>query len=162
MTPGKRTMDCGRRAGGGRRLRPCGLMPSRCMWPAAWALLWPGRMLGLTGTGGGRQMRAARKPMPLPSPGQLPRPPPALQQFLEGSTTRPDGCGPHLSVCRSAILLLHGAAVIIFGTTVGQCCDFRDSRAPRRRAEIWPVDGNIWSAYPIKYGEPSVVRQKSC
>jgi hypothetical protein len=60
-------------------------MPSWRMWRTAWALPCPGRMVGLTGTGGGCLVRAAPKPMPLPSPGHLPLPRPALQQILEGT-----------------------------------------------------------------------------
>src|ERR1019366_10651612 len=36
---------------GGRRLRSFGRVSSWCVWRAAWALPWPGRMLGLTGSG---------------------------------------------------------------------------------------------------------------
>ena len=75
MTPGKRTMDCGRHAGGGRRLRSFGRVPSWCMWRTAWALQWPGRMVGLIWSCGGRLVTAAaRKRMPDPSPGPSPRP----------------------------------------------------------------------------------------
>ena len=50
MTAGKRIIDCGRHAGGGRRRRPLGRVPSRCMWRAAWPVPPPGRMVGLAGT----------------------------------------------------------------------------------------------------------------
>jgi hypothetical protein len=62
---------------------------------------------GLTGTGGGRLARAAPKRMPLPSPDELPLPRLALQQFLEGSTTRL--LQSHLSVAPAILLLQRGA-----------------------------------------------------
>ena len=82
-----------------QRLQPCGPAFRWCMWRTAWAPPSVGRMVGLTWTCGGRLVRAvARTRMPGPSSGQFPRPPPAIQQFLEGSMTR--WLGSHLSGCR--------------------------------------------------------------
>ena len=58
-----------------QRLRSFGRVPSWCMWRTAWALQWPGRMVGLIWSCGGRLVTAAaRKRMPDPSPGPSPRP----------------------------------------------------------------------------------------
>ena len=86
MAPSRRAMDRSRHAGGGRCLRSFGRVPSWCMWRAA----SPGRMAGLTGSCG-LVRAAARKPMPLPSPGQHPR----CRTPRSSNSSRdhpPDGC----------------------------------------------------------------------